>query len=182
MTDDLSESILQLAVECGSTGDLAVFIKRSKTLLTDQEHGLMAAAASEPLSFAGTEKAQWHVPPGAAGMSCSVLPAGWIFGAQQAFASAVSGAFVASGRWMYQVTLLSDGLMQLGWSCWSAMNAWSGKFGVGDFPFTFAYDGQRRKLWNVASTPADGPCWLQGDVISCLIDARRALSRFCHAL
>jgi hypothetical protein len=65
------------------------------------------------------------------------------------------------GRWYYEVTLLSDGLMQIGWA--------TGLFrcdpvcgqGVGDHIQSWAYDGLRSKKWNV-SCEAYGKRWKQG--------------------
>ena len=53
-----------------------------------------------------------------------------------------------TGRWFYEVTLLSDGLMQLGWAnSLFRCDPICGQ-GVGDHIHSWAYDGLRSKKWN----------------------------------
>ena len=81
------------------------------------------------------------------------------------------------GMWYYEVTLESDGLMQIGWC--------SNKFecdpmrgqGVGDHAKSWAYDGLRKKKWNVTSE-IYGRRWRVGDVIGSLLDVGRKQMRF----
>lgn len=74
-----------------------------------------------------------------------------------------------TGRWFYECTLLSDGLIQIGWA--NAMfrcDPICGQ-GVGDHTHSWAYDGLRCKKWNV-SCEAYGRRWRLGDTIGALID------------
>lgn len=58
-----------------------------------------------------------------------------------------------SGRWFYEVLLLSDGLIQIGWaSNFFRCDPVSGQ-GVGDHASSWAYDGMRTKKWNVSCEP-----------------------------
>ena len=74
-----------------------------------------------------------------------------------------------TGRWFYEVTLLSDGLVQVGWA--------NGLFrcdpvcgqGVGDHTHSWAFDGLRCKKWNVACE-SYGHRWRPGDTVGVLVD------------
>ncbi len=48
------------------------------------------------------------------------------------------------GKWMYEATLETDGIMQLGWSTVEAK--FTNEEGVGDDRDTYALDGQRKKV------------------------------------
>jgi len=63
---------------------------------------------------------------------------------------------LARGRWMYEVSLQSDGLMQLGWCPPHDVVEWTPQLAVGDFVHSVAYDGHRRSLWKTAKRTADG--------------------------
>lgn len=81
------------------------------------------------------------------------------------------------GRWYYEVTLLTGGLMQLGWAgpgfqC----NPTRGQ-GVGDHMHSWAFDGFRQKRWCVSSAPY-GKRWRRGDVIGISLDAKLQEMRF----
>lgn len=80
-------------------------------------------------------------------------------------------------RWYYEVTLLTGGLMQLGWAgpgfqC----NPTRGQ-GVGDHMHSWAFDGFRTKRWCVSSAPY-GKRWRRGDVIGISLDAELREMRF----
>ncbi|ETW05794.1 hypothetical protein H310_03478 [Aphanomyces invadans] len=79
-----------------------------------------------------------------------------------------------SGMWYYEVVLLSDGLMQIGWidSAFES-DALQGQ-GVGDHTNSWAYDGTRfrRKKWNVGAMDY-GEKWHSGDIVGVLLDTDR---------
>ncbi|OQR96682.1 hypothetical protein ACHHYP_13804 [Achlya hypogyna] len=77
-----------------------------------------------------------------------------------------------TGMWYYEVVLLTDGLMQIGWidSAFDS-NAIQGQ-GVGDHTNSWAYDGFRRKKWNVGALDY-GDRWHVGDVVGVLLDTDR---------
>ena len=164
---------------CGGN-DLATFIGKARSLLDQQDMDQTHCTCGGPVPFTDADRIQWHVPNGASDAVSAILPTGWGFSGQANFTSVVSSAFVATGRWMYEVVLQTDGIMQLGWSCWPAMISWSSKLGVGDFPFTVAYDGSRQKIWNLCPLPTTGPKWLQGDVVTCLLDLGGGIARFAR--
>ena len=57
---------------------------------------------------------------------------------------------LTEGAWYYEVVLLTDGLMQIGWADEAFQcDPLSGQ-GVGDNEHSWAYDGFRSKKWNGA--------------------------------
>lgn len=85
------------------------------------------------------------------------------------FSSVFADVAVSRGKWQYEVTLLSAGVMQIGWMKPSLM--FSEGSGVGDVSRSFAYDGGRKRKWGegLGSGPY-GKLWTTGDVVGCLLD------------
>ena len=83
------------------------------------------------------------------------------------FSSLRANTCVFEGKWSYEATLGSSGIMQLGWC--TARCPFTRENGVGDAPDSFAFDGHRVRKWNVSSQPY-GKAWVAGDVITCTID------------
>ncbi|KAK1421533.1 hypothetical protein QVD17_23948 [Tagetes erecta] len=84
-----------------------------------------------------------------------------------AFSSARANACVWKGKWMYEVTLETAGLQQLGWATVSC--PFTQHTGVGDADDSYAFDGKRVIKWNLNAEPY-GQSWVVGDVIGCCID------------
>lgn len=77
------------------------------------------------------------------------------------------------GRWYYEVTLLTESCMQIGWC--DAMftgDAFEGN-GVGDCAHSWSYDGYRKLKWHNANQQAWGRQWKTGQVVGCLADLDR---------
>ena len=55
---------------------------------------------------------------------------------------------ILQGKWMYEVTLGTAGIMQLGWA--TAGCQFSNEEGVGDSVDSYAYDGKRVQRWNIS--------------------------------
>ncbi|XP_060185646.1 E3 ubiquitin-protein ligase RKP [Lycium barbarum] len=83
------------------------------------------------------------------------------------FSSARANACVWKGKWMYEVTLETSGIQQLGWATLSC--PFTDHKGVGDADDSYAYDGKRVSKWN-KEAQAYGQPWVVGDVIGCCID------------
>ncbi|KAL8193907.1 hypothetical protein R6Q57_026149 [Mikania cordata] len=83
------------------------------------------------------------------------------------FSSARANVCVWKGKWMYEVTLETAGLQQLGWATVSC--PFTELTGVGDAEDSYAFDGKRVIKWNLNSEPY-GQTWVVGDVIGCCID------------
>ena len=64
------------------------------------------------------------------------------------FSSLRANACVFEGKWSYEATLGSSGIMQLGWC--TTRCPFTRENGVGDAPDSFAFDGHRVRKWNVA--------------------------------
>lgn len=93
------------------------------------------------------------------------------------FSSVRANACVFAGKWMYEVTLGSSGIQQLGWATHECR--FTNEEGVGDSPQSYAYDGKRVRKWNVGQH-SYGQAWEAGDVIGCLIDLDRQIVSFCR--
>uniref|UniRef100_A0A452E7J2 Ring finger protein 123 n=1 Tax=Capra hircus TaxID=9925 RepID=A0A452E7J2_CAPHI len=74
---------------------------------------------------------------------------------------------VSKGKWIYEVLISSQGLMQIGWCTINCR--FNQEEGVGDTHNSYAYDGNRVRKWNVTTTNY-GKAWAAGDIVSCLID------------
>lgn len=83
------------------------------------------------------------------------------------FSSIRANVAVFSGKWYYEVRLLTSGLMQLGWCTFGT--PFTHDRGVGDDPTSYAYDGFRLKKWNHEES-SYGEGWAAGDIIGTLID------------
>ncbi|PKA56782.1 E3 ubiquitin-protein ligase RKP [Apostasia shenzhenica] len=83
------------------------------------------------------------------------------------FSSARANACVWKGKWMYEVTLETAGIQQLGWA--TDCSPFTDRKGVGDTDDSYAFDGRRVCKWNKISK-AYGQSWVVGDVIGCCID------------
>lgn len=87
--------------------------------------------------------------------------------AKSNFVSIRANTAVFKDTFYYEATLLSDGLMQIGWC--SINTNFDQNNGVGDSSNSYAYDGYRVEKWNVEHTDF-GQRWAVGDVIGTLIN------------
>lgn len=85
------------------------------------------------------------------------------------FSTCCANTALTKGKWMYEVLLLSRGIMQLGWTTPSSFAKFTNQEGVGDTENSFAFDGKRIKKWNKGAIDY-GEDWNVGDVIGCCID------------
>ncbi|KAL3692194.1 hypothetical protein R1sor_005845 [Riccia sorocarpa] len=86
---------------------------------------------------------------------------------QTMFSSARANTCVWKGRWMFEATLGTAGIQQLGWATRTC--PFTQLKGVGDAEDSYAYDGKRIRKWNVEFWEY-GQLWVTGDVIGCCID------------
>jgi len=75
---------------------------------------------------------------------------------------------LTSGKYYYEVTVVVDRAVQLGWVREDANIDGTGN-GVGDDEFGFAFDGNREMTWPDKKTIPNSR-WQAGDVIGCAID------------
>nr|XP_055073617.1 E3 ubiquitin-protein ligase RNF123 [Misgurnus anguillicaudatus] len=92
------------------------------------------------------------------------------------FSSIRATTCVYKGKWVYEVLISSQGLMQIGWCTINCR--FNQEEGVGDTPDSYAYDGNRVRKWNVSTTNY-GKSWAAGDIVSCLIDLDEGTITFC---
>ncbi|CAA0839183.1 E3 ubiquitin-protein ligase RKP [Striga hermonthica] len=86
------------------------------------------------------------------------------------FSSVRANTCVWKGKWMYEVTLETSGIQQLGWATIAC--PFTDHKGVGDADDSYAYDGKRVSKWSKDANPY-GQSWVVGDVIGCCIDLDR---------
>ncbi|KAM8995097.1 E3 ubiquitin-protein ligase RNF123-like [Ara ararauna] len=92
------------------------------------------------------------------------------------FGSIRATTCVYKGKWIYEVLISSQGLMQVGWCTLNCK--FNQEEGVGGTPDSYAYDGNRVCKWNVTTTNY-GKSWAAGDIVSCLIDPDEGTIAFC---
>lgn len=86
---------------------------------------------------------------------------------QTIFSSARANSCVWKGNWMYEATLGTAGIQQLGWATISCPFTY--EEGVGDAADSYAYDGKRVRKWSYSHASYGQP-WVAGDVIGCCLD------------
>ncbi|XP_069757549.1 RING finger and SPRY domain-containing protein 1 isoform X2 [Narcine bancroftii] len=86
---------------------------------------------------------------------------------------------VDSGVWYYEVTVITSGVMQIGWATKDSKFLNHEGYGIGDDEYSCAYDGCRQLIWyNARSEPHIHPCWKEGDTIGFLLDLNKKLMIF----
>lgn len=83
---------------------------------------------------------------------------------------AASDLVLAHGKWYYEVTLLTSGLMQIGWCNSKFTGSANTGDGVGDDKHSFAFDGFRQLLWSCGKAKRWGLKWKAGDIVCCAVD------------
>lgn len=111
------------------------------------------------------------------------------------FESVRSTFQVDSGAWYYEVLIITEGVMQIGWATKASkfLNHVSVAvldlpinssllyhiyvfelqegYGIGDDEYSVAYDGCRQVMWHAAlSEPMETPCWKPGDILGTYLD------------
>eukprot|EP00096_Caligus_rogercresseyi_P011351 TRINITY_DN4439_c0_g1_i1.p1 TRINITY_DN4439_c0_g1~~TRINITY_DN4439_c0_g1_i1.p1 ORF type:complete len:520 (+),score=97.52 TRINITY_DN4439_c0_g1_i1:169-1728(+) len=78
---------------------------------------------------------------------------------------------VDEGVWFYEVILITDGIMQIGWATKDSKFLNYDGYGIGDDVYSIAYDGCRQLFWyNAQIYEMNVPCWKPGDVLGSLLD------------
>ncbi|KAG2499059.1 hypothetical protein HYH03_003244 [Edaphochlamys debaryana] len=91
------------------------------------------------------------------------------------FSSCRATACVFAGKWQWEATVCTAGIMQIGWATLHC--PFTTEEGVGDAPDSYAFDGKRVKKWSVKCTHY-GEAWAAGDVIGCCLDLDRGEASF----
>ncbi|KAI7818651.1 hypothetical protein BC939DRAFT_462388 [Gamsiella multidivaricata] len=84
---------------------------------------------------------------------------------------------ISQGKWFYEVTLVTAGIMQLGWATVHCQFSPEDGTGVGDDIFGFAYDGCRNLIWSDGESESYGgsEAWRPGDVVGFYLDIDNAI-------
>ncbi|GAB9466254.1 hypothetical protein Gpo141_00003632 [Globisporangium polare] len=82
----------------------------------------------------------------------------------------VFGCRVTTGKWYYEVRLITDGVIQIGWADGTFASSSESGDGVGDHARSWAYDGSRQLKWTNGQEQEFGSSWEKNDVIGCLLD------------
>lgn len=78
---------------------------------------------------------------------------------------------VNSGVWYYEVTVLTNGIMQIGFATKLSKFLNYNGYGIGDDGYSVGYDGCRRLVWHNAESQAhEHQAWHEGDVVGFLLD------------
>jgi hypothetical protein len=73
---------------------------------------------------------------------------------------------VSSGVWYYEVLIVTDGVMQIGWATKQSKFMNHEGYGIGDDQYSIAYDGCRNLIWfGAKSIPHNNPPWKPGDIV-----------------
>ena len=73
---------------------------------------------------------------------------------------------VHSGVWYYEVLIITDGVMQIGWATKQSKFMNHEGYGIGDDHHSIAYDGCRNLIWfGAKSIPHNHPSWKTGDIV-----------------
>merc|ERR1712188_255098 len=80
---------------------------------------------------------------------------------------AAAGTVLTEGKWYYEVMILTDGLMQIGWADTKFEGNSNVGEGVGDDSHSIAYDGKRKLKWHNGRSQPFGDRWKAGDVVCC---------------
>ena len=73
---------------------------------------------------------------------------------------------VSAGVWYYEVLIVTDGVMQIGWATKQSKFMNHEGYGIGDDQHSIAYDGCRNLIWfGAKSIPHTNPAWKSGDIL-----------------
>eukprot|EP01114_Cavostelium_apophysatum_P002000 TRINITY_DN11753_c0_g2_i1.p1 TRINITY_DN11753_c0_g2~~TRINITY_DN11753_c0_g2_i1.p1 ORF type:complete len:1133 (-),score=301.10 TRINITY_DN11753_c0_g2_i1:30-3428(-) len=86
------------------------------------------------------------------------------------FESVRSTHLAKIGKWYYEVTILTEGVFQIGWAAEKAVFDSKEGTGVGDDYFSFSADLNRLKKWHGGSRPYGTKKWKVGDVVGCYLN------------
>ncbi|KAG0027936.1 RING finger and SPRY domain-containing protein 1, partial [Podila clonocystis] len=84
---------------------------------------------------------------------------------------------VTCGKWFYEVTLVTAGIMQLGWATAHCQFSPEEGTGIGDDVHGFSYDGCRNLIWADGDSEPYGntDSWKPGDILGFYLDIDNAI-------
>lgn len=82
---------------------------------------------------------------------------------------------VDEGVWYYEATIITAGVMQIGWATKDSKFLNHEGYGIGDDEVSVAYDGCRQLFWHSAQSQSHmHPSWKPGDILGSLLDLNNA--------
>ena len=87
------------------------------------------------------------------------------------------GYAVNSGKWYYELTVLTAGCVQVGWVDAAFTGMADAGQGVGDDIHSWAFDGWRTFIWHETSAEW-GTRWAPGDIVGCAVDLNSRIMSF----
>ncbi|PAA62642.1 hypothetical protein BOX15_Mlig025293g1, partial [Macrostomum lignano] len=111
-----------------------------------------------------------------------ILPDGLEARSDAASFESVRATFPAkSGKWYYEVTLVTGGIMQIGWASGATVFLSHEGIGVGDDALSLGIDGCRMCIWTNGRPSQLGYNWRRwkpGDTVGCLLDFTSGSAKF----
>uniref|UniRef100_A0A6B2LN75 B30.2/SPRY domain-containing protein n=1 Tax=Arcella intermedia TaxID=1963864 RepID=A0A6B2LN75_9EUKA len=90
------------------------------------------------------------------------------------FGSSLANVYVTKGKWYYEVLLITDGLMQIGWANKKFVAAPAIGKGVGDENHSWAVDLNRKLKWHQSEFSTELPyghvTWVSGGIVQFYLD------------
>lgn len=163
--DDISDAIRQ-----GMRNRNAKSKLQSKQMILEETRVLPPDATHVSVRSSDAASESWLVPTG--GNVGTTFKHGLCeLRGQSNFGTAtVFGCCATSGKWYYEVRLITDGVIQIGWADGTfAANSETGD-GVGDHVRSWSYDGNRQLKWTNGQEREYGTPWEKNDVIGCMLD------------
>ncbi|XP_049279955.1 RING finger and SPRY domain-containing protein 1-like [Anopheles funestus] len=78
---------------------------------------------------------------------------------------------VNAGCWYYEVLIMTPGVMQIGWATKDSNFLSHEGYGIGDDPYSIAFDGCRKLIWHKAKPMQHNlNAWSGGSILGCLLD------------
>lgn len=95
---------------------------------------------------------------------------------------ATTGISSRTGKWYYEVILLTDGIIQIGWGTKKCLLSSQDGSGIGDDAHGFAFDTHRCAVWAAGDLHLPSantlPKCKAGDVLGCLLDLNQDYCTF----
>lgn len=147
---------------------IRAFHDLSAHLLTGGKHPMPLFCYEDPDPFAGSTERSGPVRVSLLEVEGAEVSALDVRTTSTQFCTVIADCSVSGGAWYFEVTLRSQGLMQIGWAVKSELQGGS----VGDMPSSWSIDLFRQVKWfNGKSEPISHlRHWTVGDVIGCALD------------
>lgn len=142
--------------------------------VTSMREETAAAAAAASAAFAVPDAPSLVEVTGRANfatVACAGLGVGGAAGTRGGGAAAAP----PQSAWYFEVEMVTDGVVQVGWAAPAFVASSDEGDGVGDHAASWAFDGARGLAWaGGENRPFGGEPWSAGDVVGCLLELQAA--------